>query len=330
MMEAATSTASASIPRTTRKPKKKMTTMCISSMTKQLLLVVSLSMIYAFVVIDVVDAVPYMLLTSSRSKCLSVIAPQSQTITIDYDAPDLRLPEDDGEDEEIARKIEEEKKEAAASADAADGLDSQWNKRMKDRLEQMKMKKMRDVSITATQKTNWKSVVANRKRQVVDGDGSEDEASAGSGRVREDLYKRQGSILFKTGDSDGQVEICVASVMASIKNPVRVSIQVKMTASEEEEEPEEDKTKSGMENVEVQAKMSRLERDIQTLNNRVKAALNNADFNKEQEANFHQQSVNMNRAATYWPIIQLVILLVTGFTQANHIISYLRTHHIGI
>jgi hypothetical protein len=34
-----------------------------------------------------VDAVPYMILTSTRSKCLSVIAPQSQTITIDYDAP---------------------------------------------------------------------------------------------------------------------------------------------------------------------------------------------------------------------------------------------------
>ena len=242
----------------------------------------------------------------------------------------MKLPEDDGEEEEIARKLEQEKKEAAA-ADAADGLDSQWNKRMKDRLEQMKMKKMRDVSITATQKTNWKSVVANRKRQVVDGDASEDETSAGSGRVREDLYKRQGSILFMTGDSDGQVEICIASVMASIKNPVRVSIHVKMAASEEEEEePEEDKSKSGMEHVEVQAKMSRLERDIQTLNNRVKAALNNADFNKEQEASFHQQSVNMNRAATYWPIIQLIILLVTGFTQANHIISYLRTHHIGI
>jgi hypothetical protein len=33
------------------------------------------------------QAVPYMILTSTRSKCLSVIAPQGQTITIEYDAP---------------------------------------------------------------------------------------------------------------------------------------------------------------------------------------------------------------------------------------------------
>jgi hypothetical protein len=37
--------------------------------------------------LNFVGAVPYMLLTSTRSKCVSVIAPQSQTITIDYHAP---------------------------------------------------------------------------------------------------------------------------------------------------------------------------------------------------------------------------------------------------
>jgi hypothetical protein len=32
-------------------------------------------------------ALPYMILTSTRSKCMSVIAPQGQTITIDYTTP---------------------------------------------------------------------------------------------------------------------------------------------------------------------------------------------------------------------------------------------------
>jgi hypothetical protein len=35
----------------------------------------------------VVQGHPYMILTSTRSKCLSVLAPQGQTITIQYDAP---------------------------------------------------------------------------------------------------------------------------------------------------------------------------------------------------------------------------------------------------
>ena len=213
---------------------------------------------------------------------------------------------------------------------------------MKDRLERMKSKKMRDMSITVVQKNGLSGVLASRQRKLAnaddDNDVDEEEKKKGTGRVREELDQKSGSILFLTGETDGQVEVCVQSVMASIKNPTRISIQVNMAASEDDDDSDDltkqqatDGTGDGkMEHSEVQAKMSRLERDIQTLNNRVKAALNNADYNKEQEAAFHQQSVNMNRAATYWPIIQLVILLVTGFTQANHIITYLRTHHIGI
>jgi hypothetical protein len=34
-----------------------------------------------------VQSLPYMILTSTRSKCLSVIAPQGQTITIAYHVP---------------------------------------------------------------------------------------------------------------------------------------------------------------------------------------------------------------------------------------------------
>lgn len=244
----------------------------------------------------------------------------------------MKIPGDD--DEENVAKLPggEEGEEGAA----ADGLDSQWNKRMKDRLELMKSKKMRDMSITVTQKTVLNGVLASRQRKTIDGTEQVEEKK-GSGRIREELEQKTGSILFDTGDSDGTVEVCIQSVLASIKNPTRVSIQVKMASSDKGQYNINDDASNGedgapdkLEHGEVRAKMGRLERDLQTLNNRVKACLNNADFNKDQEAAFHQQSVNMNRATTYWPIIQLLILLVTGFTQANHIITYLRTHHIGI
>jgi hypothetical protein len=107
-----------------------------------------------------------------------------------------------------------------------------------------------------------------------------------------------------------------------------------MAAVEGDDDEQDPKTsKKGWDSLdanEISSKMSRLQRDLQTLQNRVKACLNNADFNKDQEAAFHEQSVSMNRAATYWPIIQLMVLLVTGFTQANHIVRYLKQHHIGI
>lgn len=206
---------------------------------------------------------------------------------------------------------------------AADGLDTEWNKRMKERLERMKTRKMRDMSITVSQKLGLSGALASRQRRT-----SRGEQVSGQGRVREELTKRQGSIEFLTGESDGSVDICVQSIIANTNNPTRFSLNVTMSPEidpEEEKKKDTDTTERDM----VKTQMSRLERDLGTLNSRVKAILNNADFNKDQEVAFHEQSVAMSRAATYWPIIQLVVVLITGFTQANHIVRYMKSRHIG-
>lgn len=240
---------------------------------------------------------------------------------------DLKPPEE-GEDGDEPPKREDDA--AAAAADGQDGLDSQWNKRMKERLEQMKSKKSRDMSITVSQKSGVNiGALASRQRRTSSSDSS---STVGQGRVREELEQQQGSIQFLTGDEDGTVEICVQSILASIKNPNRFTLKVTWAAADEEEEKRQKSKEGGggLDSSAVLTNMGRLERDIQTLQNRVKACLNNADFNKEQEASFHQQSVSMNKAAFYWPMIHLVVILAAGFTQANHIVTYLRRHHIGV
>jgi hypothetical protein len=198
----------------------------------------------------------------------------------------------------------------------------------------MKSRKMKDMSVTVTQKSGLASgALASRQRTTFNKDDGSPSSTVGQGRVREELVQRKGSIQFLTGEEDGTVEICVQSILASIKNPSRFSIKVNMAAAEEDEDgqPQKDGSKKdGMNASQLQSNMSRLERDLQTLQNRVKACLNNADFNKDQEASFHAQSVAMNNAAKYWPIIHLIVILVTGFTQANHIVTYLKRHHIGI
>jgi hypothetical protein len=161
-----------------------------------------------------------------------------------------------------------------------------------------------------------------------------------TGRIREELTERQGTIEFLTGDTDGPVDICVQSISAYASSPSRFMLNVTIEQSMDVEQQEvmdkqevRDKQNDGvdrLETSEVKAHMSRLERDLQTLTNRVSTILSNADGNKDQEAVFHDQSVSMNRAATYWPIIRLIVLLVTGFTQMNHIVRYMKTHHIGI
>lgn len=292
---------------------------------------------------------PYTLLSSTRSKCFSVIAPRGQVITIEYDAPDLALPEDGmAEASKKANPNEEEE----GKNDHQNGLDSQWNKRMKDRLERIKSKKIRDTSVTVVQKGGMPSAAI---KQTTSYDEAGNLVTTGTGRIREELAQKQGKIEFLTGRwGAGSVEVCVQSILASIKKPARFHLRVDMAASDQEYDDDDDeyhdddghnddgrvlqkeakeaKTKDPehLEHKEITTKMSRLERDLQTLNNRVKACLNNADYNKDQENIFHEQSVSMHKASRYWPIIQLTVLIVTGFTQANHIVRYLKTHHIGI
>jgi hypothetical protein len=245
---------------------------------------------------------------------------------------DMQMLDEDEDLNEAAAKIATETKNdgGAGGEVAADGLDTEWDRRMKEKLERMKQKKMRDISITVTQKLGLSGALASRQRKRY----GEDEKVTGQGRVREELSKRQGSIEFLTGEEDGTVDICVQSIIANRNSPSRIGFLVTMTADDDDESEDELSAiiKEGRTIGHEAAKttMSRLERDLQTLSNRIRAILNSADFNKDQEVAFHDQSVAMNRAAIYWPIIQLILIVITGFTQANHIIRYMKSHHIGI
>ena len=103
---------------------------------------------------------------------------------------DLRLPDEDEEEP----SIEEKKEEQAENAE--DGMDSQWNKRMQERLAQMKTKQKKDMSVTVTQKSGLSSgALASRQRKTYNKeDGSSTSATVGQGRVREELVQRKGSI----------------------------------------------------------------------------------------------------------------------------------------
>lgn len=290
-----------------------------------------------------VNGLPYTILDSTRSKCFSVIAPHNQIITIQYEAPDLIIAEGMTDATRRAQEEEEAKKNEAEKAEAEqDGMDTLWNQRMKERMERIKSKRLRDTSITVAQKgATVKSIANSKQNTVYDPEGNP--IISGTGRIREELIQKKGKIEFMVGNDSGNVEICIQSIVASTKKPARFHLKVDMLASDEEDYTDDDeyegenvnqkkaKTKDPehMEHHEITTTMTRLERDLQTLNNRVKACLNNADFNKDQETIFHEQSISMNRASKYWPIIQLIVLIVTGFTQANHIVRYLKSHHIG-
>ena len=214
---------------------------------------------------------------------------------------------------------------SAEGKEGGDPVDAKWK--------HQEAMKVRDMSITVSQKGGDAGVLASRQRRTQMSLDEQVKMSA-TGRIREELTKQQGTIEFLTGATDGTVDICVQSISAHASSPARFMLNVTVEQTMDPEEQEVmDRQNNGvdpMETNEVKAQMGRLERDMQTLSSRASTYLSNADVLKDQEVAFHDQSVAMNRAAAFWPIIRVIFLIVTGFAQANHIVRYMKTHHIGI
>ena len=71
-----------------------------------------------------------------------------------------------------------------------------------------------------------------------------------------------------------------------------------------------------------------MELELQHLMSSMKNIIAEADFSKEREMIFHHQTLSMHAASMWWPIVQLCVLLLTGFTQANHVVRFLKSKHL--
>jgi hypothetical protein len=138
---------------------------------------------------------------------------------------------------------------------------------------------------------------------------------------RKELQTPVGTIDYTTSKRDAPVEICIQSMAATSNNPSRSSLTVTQQVKCKQKQQA---------SPEIQKHVSRIEGDLAKLERMVDMILTNADYAKEREADFHELSLAMNRASQYWPIIPLVVLLVTGFTQANHIIRFFKSRHTRI
>jgi len=49
---------------------------------------------------------------------------------------------------------------------------------------------------------------------------------------------------------------------------------------------------------------------------------------KVEESRFYHKSMEMNSAAKWWPILHVVVLILTGYTQVNHIVRFFKSRHI--
>jgi hypothetical protein len=120
---------------------------------------------------------------------------------------------------------------------------------------------------------------------------------------------------------DGQAEICIQAMGASAKNPMRFGVRVVKTDSD----PIAAVVLSGSD---LDGHLSHMELEMQRIQSGMKRILTEADFSKERDAHFHKQTLSMHSATLFWPIVQVCVLIMTGFAQASHIVRFFQTRRI--
>ncbi|GMH89790.1 hypothetical protein TrVE_jg6273 [Triparma verrucosa] len=63
---------------------------------------------------------------------------------------------------------------------------------------------------------------------------------------------------------------------------------------------------------------------IEGLRDRISFIISEADYMKSSEVEFHNQSLKMNAASVWWPVIQILVLIVTGIAWTVHLTSFFR------
>eukprot|EP00978_Attheya_sp_CCMP212_P020196 scaffold57525_cov63-Attheya_sp.AAC.3 len=134
------------------------------------------------------------------------------------------------------------------------------------------------------------------------------------------LVEKQGSISYDV-PMDGEVDVCIRASPASREHPMRFGIEI---TSEVMMNDDGDPKNNNAGN----KHFSNMEHTTRRLESILARILSEADYAKEREVVFHNQSIAMNAASMWWPILQLCVLLVTGFTQVSHMVRFFKTRHI--
>ena len=119
--------------------------------------------------------------------------------------------------------------------------------------------------------------------------------------------------------SDGEVEICIRASTASSKAPLRFGLNVEQLAVMDDD---------ANWNEGVSHHWTQLEEELRLSMRTMKAIQAEADYSKDRDALFHKQTLDMYKASMYWPIVHVCVLLLTGFTQATHIVRFFKSRRI--
>jgi hypothetical protein len=118
---------------------------------------------------------------------------------------------------------------------------------------------------------------------------------------------------------DSQINVCIRASLAGSKSPMRFGLRIEEMGDEEAlQDP----------SVTVDNHLGFIEHQLERIESQMHAVLSEADFSKDRDAIYHSKTDAMHKATLFWPIVHVGILLVTGFTQANHIVHFFKKRRL--
>ena len=68
--------------------------------------------------------------------------------------------------------------------------------------------------------------------------------------------------------------------------------------------------------------------DLRRLNDMLDMTLNEADYQKHKEVDYHSETESMNVATLWWPMLQIGILVITGICQVQHLKGFFKNNKL--
>lgn len=147
--------------------------------------------------------------------------------------------------------------------------------------------------------------------------------------VSQEITEVSGSFLHKIRSEDSIVDVCIRASKATLKNPMFFHIRVEELEEDVLDEFEQEKAdENGVPLLGAEHHWSFMETQLDRIEHEMHTIIKEADFFRERDALYHQQTDDLHKATLFWPILHCCILAVTGFTQANHIISFFKKRRI--
>jgi DNA replication protein DnaD len=130
------------------------------------------------------------------------------------------------------------------------------------------------------------------------------------------VEKGPGHIDF-IADNDGAYSVCVEQTDKAATIPSRFKLVINYGYDSEY-----------YEKLSSEQHFDQINMEVHRLNDQMTMILNEADFQKHKEIQYHLQTEKMNSAALWWPMVQIGILVATGILQVQNLKMFFKRNKL--